>query len=409
MLKRCPLLGPCFCVQPLAGHGPALNKYPPSPSQELLIDLDALVGNWLSLRDIAQGAECAAVVKANAYGLGDGPVVSALQNAGCRSFFVATAAEAFAIAQRVSGDCRIYIFNGLRSREMDDCRAQGFIPVLSTLDQVEAWLAANRREQRVLPCGVQVDTGMNRLGLEMREWEQLRERYAATELGASLVMSHLACGEEVQHPLNLMQLQRFRQILATARDWAPGIQGSFANSSGVMLGGDYHFDQVRPGIALYGGNPQAQRPNRFSPVVHLRLPVLQLRQVGEEGSVGYGALARVKPGATLATVQGGYADGLLISQTGQGEGEVAGIRVPMVGRISMDLTVFDVSAVPESVWQREGRCIEVLNHNLTIDAMAAAAKTISYEVLTRLGQRFQRRYHSSVAAINHKGESEYEY
>ncbi|MCW8196840.1 alanine racemase [Proteobacteria bacterium 005FR1] len=379
-----------------------------SSSQELLIDLDALVGNWQLLRATAPDADCAAVVKANAYGLGAAAVTRALQQAGCRSFFVATAAEALALADVVSAESRIYIFNGLRSTEVDDCRAQGFIPILSTLDQAECWWQANRRDQRILACGIQVDTGMNRLGLELREWDLLRKRYGAADLGASLIMSHLACSEEQNNPLNALQLKRFLDIVAAARSWAPGIEASFANSGGVMLGADYHFDQVRPGIALYGGNPETRRPNRFSSVVHLRLPILQLRRVGADGSVGYGALTPVKSGAMLATVQGGYADGLLISQSGQGFGEVAGIRVPMVGRISMDLTVFDVSAVPDAVWENQDRYIEVLNRNLTIDEMAAAAKTISYEVLTRLGQRFGRRYHSEAATSNYD-ESEYEH
>jgi alanine racemase len=381
---------------------------PPSP-RELLIDLDALVSNWQLLRDTASGADCAAVVKANAYGLGAAPVTNALQQAGCRSFFVATAAEALALTDLLTPDSQIFIFNGLRDEELKECRVRGFIPVLSTLEQVERWFEANRRDRRILACGIQVDTGMNRLGLETREWDELRCRYRAAELGASLIMSHLACSEESANLLNAVQLQRFREIAAAARDWAPGIKASFANSGGVMLGVDYHFDQVRPGIALYGGNPEAQRPNRFKPVVHLRLPVLQLRRVGADGSVGYGALSPVKSGALLATVQGGYADGLLISQSGQGFGEVGGFRVPMVGRISMDLTVFDVSAVPESAWQEQGRYIEVLNCKLTIDDMARAAKTISYEVLTRLGQRFRRHYHSELSATTNHNESEYEY
>lgn len=387
-----------------------MNKPSDSSWQELLIDLDALAGNWRLLRDTARGAECAAVVKANAYGLGEKPVVAALRQAGCRTFFVATCDEALSVSGRLGPDCRIFIFNGLRSGEFGDCRARGFIPVLSSMEQAQAWATANRQEQRVLPCAIQVDTGMNRLGLESREWEQLRQRFTAAELGPLVVMSHLACGEEAQHPLNAVQLQRFRDIIATARRWAPGVTASFANSSGVMLGSDYHFDQVRPGIALYGGNPEAQQPNRFNPVLYLRLPILQLRRVGASGSVGYGASVPVGTGAVLATVQGGYADGLLISQSARGEGEVAGFRVPIVGRISMDLTVFDVSSVPESVWQQpNGRYIEVLNRRLTIDHMADASKTISYEVLTRLGQRFRRRYQSSGGADIKPNESKYEY
>lgn len=376
-----------------------MNHSSTSSDTELQIDLGALTGNWRSMQSRAAGAECAAVVKADAYGLGDGPVVSALQAAGCSSFYVATFDEAIAIEPLLDGQSRLFVFNGLRPTEIDECRARGFIPVLSTLGQVEAWSAANRDEQRGLPCVIQVDTGMHRLGLEASDWQRLLKQYRPEQLRPAIVMSHLACAEDSSHPLNARQLARFQKILESAQTWAPGVKASLANSSAVLLGSDYHFDQVRPGIGLYGGNPENQPHNRFRPVVHLRLPILQLRRVSEDGSVGYGATVSVRAGALLATVQGGYADGLLIAQSRNGQGEIAGVRVPMVGRISMDLTIFDVSAVPPSVWQgNTQQYIEVLNNNLTIDSMARAANTISYEVLTRLGHRFHRNYIANSGA-----------
>jgi alanine racemase len=365
---------------------------PSSPSPELQIDLNALVDNWRSLQAQVSAADCAAVVKANAYGLGDQPVVGALQKAGCRTFYVTTFEEALSAEPHLSDGSRVFVFSGVQPATVDECRMRGFIPVLSTLAQVDTWIAANRREQRRLPCVIQVDTGMNRLGLEAPEWQHLLEEYRAEETGVSMVMSHLACAEDSCHPLNASQLERFQQLLQAARAWAPGVKASLANSGGILLGTHYHFDQVRPGIALYGGNPENRAQNRFRPVVRLRLPVIQLRRVEEAGFVGYGAMP-VRAGALLATVQGGYADGLLVAQSGAGEGEIGGMRVPMLGRISMDLTIFDVSAVPPSVWEGDKpQFIEVLNNNLTIDSMAHAANTISYEILTRLGSRFQRRY-----------------
>lgn len=384
-----------FCIIQFPSDRNAVTQS--SSNTELQIDLDALAANWRMLQARAAGAECAAVVKANAYGLGDKPVVSMLRDAGCRSFYVATLDEAIAIESLLSGQ-RIFIFNGLPSAELGECRSRGFIPVLSSLSQVDDWQAVNRLEQRRLPCVIQVDTGMHRLGLEAPDWQRLVQEYRSEDLQPCMVMSHLACAEDPQHPLNARQLGRFQQIVQSAQRWAPGIKASFANSSGVLLGSDYHFDQVRPGIALYGGNPESRSDNRFRPVVHLRLPILQLRRVAEDGSVGYGATVSVSAGSLLATVQGGYADGLLVAQSPVGEGEIAGHRVPMRGRISMDLTIFDVSAVPPSVWESgDPLFIEVLNHSLTVDSMARAANTISYEVLTRLGHRFRREYTSGSA------------
>lgn len=362
-----------------------------SSLHELQINLDAIVENWRRVQSACPGVDCAAVVKADAYGLGSKPVAAALSAAGCRSFYVATFDEAKNIQPALPAAASVYLLNGLRPHELAEARSAGVIPVLSSLPQVADWLRANQEEGQVLPCVLHVDTGMNRLGLEPNEWQQVLKEVVAQELGAVFLMSHLACAEDAAHPMNELQRQRFQAALEAARQWSPGIQGSLANSAGALLGADYHYDQVRSGIALYGGNPDGSA--RFVPVVRLQLPVLQLRRVSAEGSVGYGAGTPVAAGSLLATVQGGYADGLLVSQSGRGQGEIAGVRVPMLGRVSMDLCIFDVSAVPRAVWQTdEPLFIEVLNDNLTIDDMAEAAGTISYEVLTRLGPRFRRAY-----------------
>lgn len=368
-----------------------MNQTSISPPCELQINLKAIVENWRRVQAVCPDAECAAVVKADAYGLGSKAVVATLAAAGCRSFYVATFDEAEAIRPLVADGTRICMLNGLQAHELAAARQTTATPVLSSLTQVAVWLRANQQEGRVLPCIVHVDTGMNRLGLDRREWRQLLDEVKASELGVIGLMSHLACAEDSFHPMNENQRQRFDEVLASARRWAPGIRASLANSAGALLAPSYHYDEVRSGIALYGGNPDGS--NRFSPAVHLRLPILQLRRVSEAGTVGYGAGSAVKAGALLATVQGGYADGLLRSQSSRAQGEIAGTRVPMLGRVSMDLCVFDVTAVPRSVWQTdEPLFVDVLNDNLTIDEMANAAGTISYEVLTRLGQRFRRYY-----------------
>lgn len=370
-----------------------MSQSPNSRPAELQVNLKAISENWQRIPVVRPDVDCAAVVKADAYGLGSKAVVSALVSAGCRSFYVATFEEARAIQPLLVNGETVCILNGLQSHEMEAARDTGVVPVLSSLSQISSWLQANQRESRALPCTVHVDTGMNRLGLELHEWQQVLAEVKAEELGVVMVMSHLACAEDRQHVMNTLQLKRFQQVVKAAQHWSPGIKASLANSSGVLLGPEYHFDQVRPGIALYGGNPESGSDNRFSPAITLRLPVLQLRRVSEESSVGYGAGTIVKAGTLLATAQGGYADGILISQSGRGWGEIAGVRVPMVGRISMDLSIFDVSAVPRTVWQTgEPQFVEVLNRSLTVDHMAQAAGTISYEVLTRLGQRFRRCY-----------------
>lgn len=374
----------------------------PRIAAELIVDLNAVVANWRLLAELAAPAECAAVVKANAYGLGDVAVASALYKAGCRSFYVATLKEALTVTTQLPG-AALYILNGLGAQEFAACREHTFIPVLSTLQQIKSWRECNRAEQRFLPCVIQVDTGMNRLGLNPSEWRQVVSAEVAAEIAPIIVMSHLACAEDKEHPLNSIQRLRFEQVVVEARAWVPSIKASFANSGGVCLGADFHFDQVRTGIAMYGGNLEVNNSqpidsntkssNRFRAVVSLRLPIVQLRRVELDGSAGYGATAPVAKGSLLATVHSGYADGLLISQSQRGCGEIAGQRVPMLGRISMDLSIFDVSAVPNTFWQQDSPAfIEVLNSNLSIDAMAEAASTISYEILTRLGARFERRY-----------------
>lgn len=362
-------------------HSPAHSEVPAQAGGVLTVDLDAIVANWRTLvARMPAGKTCAGVVKADGYGLGAAQVVAALARAGCRTFFVAMPDEAAALRRalpRAVSDVTIYVLAGLVGDPAlfvtHDLR-----PVISSPEQAAAWLAGAPGR----PYAVHVDTGMNRLGLgaaDVATW--------APRLTPDIVLSHLACADEPDHPLNATQLERFR----IARAAFPRAQASLANSSGHFLGPEYLFDLGRPGVALYGGNPLPGRPNPMQPVVRLGLRILQVRRIDTPGSVGYGATRSVPGGARLATVAAGYADGLLRSLGNSGWGTLGGVRVPVVGRVSMDLITFDVSNAPEAV-ARPGALIDVLDEHHTVDDAAAEAGTISYEILTGLSRRYARRY-----------------
>lgn len=370
----------------------------------LTIGLDAVSSNYVWLRDQLGGnSRCAAVVKADAYGLGVAPVAQALHRAGCRDFFVATQAEGEqlqALLAELAGDSsRVFVLTGVRPGRERACAEAGLIPVLVTLDQLRQWCAltaVDAPSQLVAPCALKLDSGMTRLGMCEEEFAQL---LAMPELlqkaNLQLILSHLACADEPAHPQNKVQLDAFRGAVSQLRRHCPEVEVSLANSSGICLGRDYHFDLVRPGSALYGVNPIPGQKNPMAAVVNLRLPVLQQRQVTRVSTVGYGATEAAAAGSWLAVVRGGYADGILRAQSGRGCGmAIAGsdrIRVPMLGRVSMDTTVFDISVLTRA--QREQlRVIEVLGGDLTVDHMGAAADTIGYEILTALGRRYHRRY-----------------
>ena len=370
----------------------------------LTIDLGALVENYRWLRGRLSGAsECSAVVKADAYGLGVTQVATALHAAGCRSFFVATQREGEELRGVLPTDAVIYVLTGVRAGRERDCASAGLIPVLVTTEQLQRWcdltLGLGGDPALAAPAALKVDSGMTRLGMGDEEFSGLlaqeKQENLLRRANLQLVLSHLACADEVGHAQNLAQLSAFTEMVGKLRQVCPGVRASLANSAGICLGDDFHFDLVRPGSALYGVNPTPGQPNPMQPVAHLRLPVLQLRQVSRDSAVGYGATQTAPAGSWLAVVRGGYADGLLRAQSGRGWGvAIAGddrIRVPMIGRVSMDTTVFDVSVLDDA--QREKLAlIEVLGSTVSVDDMGAAAGTIGYEILTSLGHRYCRRY-----------------
>lgn len=352
----------------------------------LEIDLAGIAGNWRRLAArLAPGAQCAAVVKADAYGLGMARIAPRLAAEGCRLFFVATLDEALALRRLLQG-VEIAVLNGLLPGTGGEFARSRLVPVLNSLDELAAWRAGAKT--RRLPAILHVDTGMARLGLapaDVAELARAPERLAGLELRA--VLSHLACADEPAHPMNAAQLAAFRAALALL----PRAPASLASGSGVFLGADYHFDFVRPGAALYGVNPLPGQPNPMAQVVRLKGRILQVRDVDRGVTVGYGAAHRMERPGRIATVAVGYADGWLRSASHRGNAGIAGRRVPIIGRISMDLMTLDVTGIDPAL-ARPGSFVDLIDEANGVDAAAAAAGTIGYEILTALGSRFHRVY-----------------
>ena len=348
----------------------------------LEIDLGAVVANWRLLAQKAASANCSAVVKANGYGLGAAPVARALLAAGCRRFFVATLDEGIALRQALGATPEIAVFNGPLPGSAPEFVAARLIPVLNDPGQIASWasLAANEKP----PAIVHVDTGLSRLGLSSAEFAANIDRIPTIANG---LISHLACAETPGHALNAVQHERF----AAARQRAPALKAGLAASSGIFLGAGFHFDEVRPGAALYGVNPCPGSPNPMRPVVRLSAKILQIRKIDSGESVGYGAAHVMDGPGLLATASIGYADGWPRSLSHRGCGWLAGTRVPLLGRMSMDLATFDVSAAaPSELYP--GNMIELIGAHYTVDDAAADAGTIGYEILTSLGTRYHRVY-----------------
>jgi alanine racemase len=348
------------------------------------IDLAAVAANWRFLRARAAPAECAAVVKADAYGLGVRKLAPALTAAGCRRFFVATLDEGMALRGVLGPACEIAVFNGPCAGAVEEFVEYGLVPVLNDPGQIALWQGAAARRGPI-PAMLHVDTGMARLGLSLREFAACAEALRALPWRG--LISHLACADEPLHPLNGVQRRHF----SAARAALPGAPASLAASSGIFLGSAFHGDFVRPGAALYGVNPQPGSPNPMRPVVRLKGRILQVREIDKGQSVGYGAAWTAPAPVRLATVAVGYADGWLRSFDRRGSGRLGSVRVPLVGRISMDLTVFDVTAVDPAL-ARPGAFVTLLDEEYGVDVAAAAAGTIGYEILTSLGRRYHRVY-----------------
>lgn len=352
----------------------------------LTVDLDALAANYRFFQAKAcSSCAVAGVVKADAYGLGAAPVAKALHALGCRFFFVATPEEGL-VVRRVLDDSEsvVAILGGVYPGAEKDYAAHALTPVLNSLDEIARWKEAVPDAAALL----HFDTGMNRLGLGPDETEVLlHEKERVAGMNILFVMSHFACADEPCHPMTLAQRKKFDSI---ARHF-PGAKRSLSNSAGLFHGAEFHYDMVRPGIALYGGAPLAGRENPMRPVVRLEARVLQTREVRKSESAGYGASYIFARNGTAATVALGYADGFLRSLSNRGKLWWRGKPLPIAGRVSMDLVILDLSGI-EGELPRPGDFVEVLGPHQDADALAAAAGTISYEILTGLGARYERRY-----------------
>ncbi|MFQ5971036.1 MAG: alanine racemase [Alphaproteobacteria bacterium] len=353
----------------------------------LTVDLVAIVDNYRRVRDEAPGAETAAVVKADAYGLGMEQVAPALAEAGCQTFFVALPREGVTL-RRLLSTAEVAVFSGPDPSEARLYAEHRLTPVLNSLAQIEIWRQASLDQ----PAMLHLDTGMSRLGLTAGELSCLAADPSLLDgVEVSAVMSHLACADEPDHPLNRAQLEAFHAALTRLPASCGGARASLANSSGIFLGADFHFDLVRPGAALYGIAPQIGRANPLRQVVHLHAKILQVRDVDSPMTVGYGATHRVSRAGRLATVAAGYADGYIRALGNSGRAYIAGRPVPVVGRVSMDLTTVDVSDIPAELARPGGR-VELIGEHARTDDVAAEAGTIGYELLTGLGQRCDRVY-----------------
>jgi len=363
----------------------------------LTVDLDAIVGNWRKLEKTAVPAECAGVIKADAYGCGVGPVARALAGAGCKTFFVATLDEARA-ARAALPSAAIYVLSGFFQNSGDAFAEVDARPVIGDLNELAEWDVFCRRSGWAGGAAIHIDTGMNRLGLTVAEAQGIIPRITAGDHGITLVMSHLACAEILHHPLKAKQLATFREIASLFS----GVPASLSNSSGVFLGGPFQFDMVRPGAALYGVNPTPEADNPMQPVVELKARIAQVRNVEKGETVGYGGTWTARRPTKLAIVSAGYADGYFRAGSSNdgtrgADVVVAGKRCPVAGRISMDLMAIDITDLAHNA-ARRGHLVTLIGEGITVDELAHHFGTIGYEVLTSLGPRYARVYKGGAAA-----------
>jgi alanine racemase len=353
----------------------------------ITVDLDALEANYHYFREQLEPAVCAAVVKADAYGLGIGKIAPALREAGCRQFFTATHREGVTL-RALLPDTDIFIFEGVTESSLNVFCEHGLVPILISPGHCALWANKARELGQALPAIIHIETGMTRLGFGERELHQLLERKNDLDwLDVRYVMTHFACADEPGSGATGDQLARFDRL----RRLLPSTPTSVGNSAGSLLGEAFAGDMARLGIALFGGNPYRGEAPPLSPVLRVQSRILQIRDVERGTTIGYGATYTAKSECTIATVGTGYADGYPWSLGNRGVASAGGYRVPVVGRVSMDLITLDVTGVPREL-VRPGRMVDLIGIDISLEEVAERAGTINYEILTRLGQRARRKF-----------------
>ena len=365
----------------------------------LTVDLDAIVANWRKLEKTAVPAECAGVVKANAYGCGAEQVARALANAGCKTFFVATLDEAKVVRAAVPQSAAVYVLDGYFQNSGEAYAKINCRPVIGDLNELAEWDVFCRRSGWNGGAAIHIDTGMNRLGLTIAEAQAIIPRINAGDHGITLVMSHLVSSELLNSPVNARQLTAFREIASEFSN----VPAALSNSSGIFLGAQFQFDMVRPGAALYGINPTPEADNPMQPVVELKARIVQIRNIERGETVGYGGTWTARRPTRLAIVSAGYADGYFRAASANdgtrgADVVVAGKRCPIAGRVSMDLIAVDVTDLDKSAVRR-GHMVTLIGEGITVDELARHFGTIGYEVLTSLGRRFARIYKGGEAKL----------
>lgn len=370
---------------------PASAPDPAEAGGVLTVDLGALEANWKKLSGMTLPVDCGAVVKADAYGCGLDQVTTRLAKAGCRTFFVADIGEGRRV-RALAPTAVIYVLNGVMPNTGPALAEAQLRPVINSPTELAEWDTFVATNNWRGGAALQVDTGMNRLGFTVEEMVAIASRIQSQNHGFTLLLSHFACAERPNHPMNDRQIRLFRELRILFR----GVPSSLANSSGIFLGGTVHCDLVRPGIAIYGGNPTPEKKNPMRPVVELKGRILQVRHVKKGETVGYGADWSAQRPSRLAIVGVGYGDGYARA-AGAAKAKpaaqvlVAGRPCPLVGRISMDLMAVDVTDLPEGT-PRRGDLATLIGGAMDVDTLAAACGTIGYEVLTSLGKRYHRVY-----------------
>jgi alanine racemase len=381
-----------FDLAVAAGHCLPMSE-PPFEAARLTVRLDAVVDNYRLCQRLVGPAAVSGVVKADGYGLGADAVTRALAGAGCDTFFVARLEEGVSL-RKVVPAARIFVLDGAAPDTVPALLSHRLTPVLNSLSEIAGWSAAAAATKTELECAIHIDTGMSRLGLPGDELSRLAAdwRHRLEHLRVVLWVSHLACADDPAAKMNRTQLDRFKTALAML----PPAPASLASSGGVLLGKDYAFDMVRPGIGLYGGNVQHAAKNPFSVAAVLTGRVLQLRRIDRGETVGYGASFGAKRPTVIATVALGYADGLMRSIGNRGIAVIAGARAPLVGRVSMDLVTLDVTDVPPALLSTDADA-EFFGDAISLEEVGEAAGTAAYEILTAIAPRVPRRYTGAAA------------